>query len=139
RKRRAASSGIAARRSPAGHTHMAGDCGPVVAAVDDEIVTLRLAADRFADRRFDGVVAFRLPERRAQIGGILLPEAHIERAGAGQPDAIAAFAEIVGQRGDEAEPPAGLAHRDIARRAAGTVIAFVERPAPLQPGADERE
>ena len=55
-------------------------------------------------------VALRRAQRRAQIGGVLLAEAHIERAGAGDPHAIAALAEIVGQRRDEAEPPAGLAH-----------------------------
>src|SRR6266702_4471938 len=80
-----------ARRSPAGHAHMAGDRGPVVAAIDDEIVAFRLAADRLADRRVERLVAFRLPQRCAQIGRILLSEAHIERAGTGQAHPIAAL------------------------------------------------
>ena len=111
----------------------------VVAAVDDEIVALRLAGDRLADRRLDRLVAFGLAQRRAQIGRVLLAEAHIQRAGAGQPHPVAAFAEIMGQRRDEAEPPSGLAHRHIARRPAGAVIGLVERPAPLQPGAHQRQ
>ena len=67
------------------------------------------------------VVAFRGPQRCAQIGGILLAQAHIERAGAGQPHPVAAFAEIMGERRDEAEPAAGLLHPHIAGRAAGLV------------------
>src|SRR2546428_680094 len=83
-----------APQPPAGHAHMAGETGPVVAAIDDEIVAFRLAVDRLADRCFERLVAFRLPQRRTQVGGVLLPEAHKQRAGAGQPDAVAAFAEI---------------------------------------------
>src|SRR6185437_10703848 len=79
------------------------------------------------------------PERRAQIGGVLLAQAHEERAGAGQPHAVAALAEIVGQRRDHAEPAAGLAHRIVARRAARPIVALVERPAPLQIGPDQRQ
>ena len=67
------------------------------------------------------------------------PEAHIERAGAGEPHAVAALAEIMGERRDEAEPPAGLAHGEIARRAAGAVVGLVERPAPLQPRPHQRQ
>src|SRR5215469_12142294 len=101
---------------------MASDGGSVVAAVDDEIVALGFPRDRFADRRFERLVALGLTQRRAQIGRVLLSEAHIERAGAGQAHAIAALAEIMGQWRDEAEPPTGLAHRHIPRRSAGAVI-----------------
>src|SRR5258708_472600 len=58
---------------------------------------------------------------------------------AGHPDAIAALAEIMGQRRDEAEPPPGLPHGDIPRRASSAVIALVERPAPLQSGTHQRQ
>ena len=113
RRRRAARRADArtARRHPPVTLMWRDDGRPVVAAVDDEIVALGLARDRLADRRLERLVALRLAQRRAQIGGVLLAEAHIERAGAGQPDAVAALAEIMGQRRDEAEPPAGLAHR----------------------------
>src|SRR6267378_8564256 len=123
RRRRTAT---AADRSPAGHAHMSGDGGPVVTPIDDEVVALGLAVDGFADRRFERLIPFGLAQRGAQIGCVLLAEAHIESAGAGHPDAIAALAEIMGQGGDEAEPPAGLPHRHIPRRASGAVIAFVE-------------
>src|SRR6185295_4616256 len=70
------------RRLAAGHAHMAGDRGPGVAAVDDEVVALGLAADRLAHGRLQELVALARPQRRAQIGGVILAEAHIERAGA---------------------------------------------------------
>src|SRR6266446_8965810 len=81
-------------RSPAGHAHMPGDGGPVVTPIDDEVVALGLAVDGFADRRFERLIPFGLAQRGAQIGCVLLAEAHIESAGAGHPDAIAALAEI---------------------------------------------
>src|SRR5215469_1475079 len=94
-------SGVA-ERSPAGHTHMAADRRPVMTAVDDEVVTLGFAADRLADRRFEKLVTFGLAQRRTQVRGILLAEAHVEGPGTGDPDPVAALAEIVGQRRDEA-------------------------------------
>ena len=93
--------------------------GRAVRAVDDEVVALRLARDRLVDRGLKQIVALGGAERRAQVGGVLLAEAHVERAGAGDAHAVAAFAEIVGQRRDEAEPAAGLgdrAHSAPARR-----------------------
>ena len=100
--------GVITRRSRS----CAGTPGAVVAAVDDEVVALRLAADRFVDAASTAARrSSRLPQRCAKIGGVFLSEAHEQRAGAGQPDAVAAFAEIMGQRRDEAEPPAGFAHR----------------------------
>src|SRR5271167_1277917 len=126
-------------RSPAGYAHVAGDGGPVVATVDDEVMAARLAVDRFANRRLERRISFGVAQRRAQVRGILLAEAHIQRACAGHPDSVAALAEIMGQRGDETEPPTGLAHRDIARRSACAIVALVERPPPLQPGAYQRQ
>ena len=63
--------------------------GALMAAVDDEIVALGLARDRLVDRGIEQVVAFRGAQRRAQVGGVLLAEAHIERAGAGDAHAVA--------------------------------------------------
>src|ERR1700730_12709637 len=80
RRRRTAT---AADRSPAGHAHMPGDGGPVVTSIDDEVVALGLAVDGFADRRFERLIPFGLAQRGAQIGCVLLPQAHIEGAGAG--------------------------------------------------------
>src|SRR4029077_5788525 len=126
-------------RSPAGYAHVTGDGGAVVATIDDEVMAAGLAVDRFANRRLERLISFRLTQRRAQIRRILLAEAHIQRAGASHPDAVAAFAEIMGQRGDKAEPPAGFAHGDIARRSTGAIVTVVERPPPLQPGTNQRQ
>src|SRR5215831_14302217 len=91
-----------------GYAHVAGQRRPLMASVDDEIVPLGLARDRFRNRRIEQIVAFGRAQRRAQIGGVLLTEAHVEGSRAGHPHPIAGFAEIVGQRRDEAEPAAGL-------------------------------
>ena len=53
--------------------------------------------------------------------------------------AVAAFAEIVRHRRDEAEPPAGLLDPHIAGRAAGPVGDVVEREALEQPRATQRQ
>src|SRR5262249_56571003 len=52
-------------RSAPGHAHVAGERPPLVAPVDDEIVALRLAGDRFPGRRIQPIAAFRRPERGA--------------------------------------------------------------------------
>ena len=108
--------------SPAGDAHVARQRGALVPAIDDEIVALGLAGDRLVDGGVEEIVAFGGAQRLAQIGRVVLAEAHIERAGAGDAHAIAGFAEIVGERGDEAEPPAGFANAHVARRSAGTVV-----------------
>src|SRR4051794_2696066 len=105
----------------AGHAHVPGDSRPLMFAVDDEVVALRLPRDRFVDRGVDDVVSLRSAERRPQICGILLTEAHKERAGAGHPEAVAAFAEIVGERCSEPQPAAGFGYPHISRRSAGLV------------------
>src|SRR5215469_804415 len=66
--------------SAAGDAHMARYRSRRMVAIDDEVVALGLARDRFADRVFQRRVAFRRAQRRAQIGRVLLAEAHIERA-----------------------------------------------------------
>src|SRR5207248_9595315 len=98
---------------------MARDGRPVMAAVDDEVVALRLAVDRLADRRFEHFVAFGLAQRRAPSRCILLADAHEKGAGAGQSHAVAALAETVGHRRDEAEPSAGSSYGAVARGPAG--------------------
>src|SRR5437870_4527563 len=80
----------------AGHAHVARHGGTVVRAVDDEVVTLGLARDRLGNRGMKEIVGFRGAKRGTQVGGVLLPEAHEQRARAGHADAVAAFAEIMG-------------------------------------------
>src|ERR1700680_515330 len=86
------------------HAHVPGERRAAVAAIDDEIVPLGLARNGFADGCVKRLVALGSPQGRAQIGGILLPEAHVKGAGAGEADAVAGLAEIMRKRRDEAEP-----------------------------------
>src|SRR5687768_1529704 len=97
--------------------------------VDDEIVSPGLARDGLSDRGVEQVVALRRAQRAAQIGGILLAEAHVKRAGASHPHPIAGLAEIVGERSYEAEPTAGLRGVDVAGRTASPVVDILERVA----------
>src|SRR5690349_17154036 len=114
------------RPSPAGHAHMPAKSRLVAPPVDDEVMPARLARDCLEDGRIEQIVFRRGSQRRPEIGRILLAEAHEERAGAGQPHPVAALAEIMGERGDEAEAPAGLGDPHIARRPAGLVIDLLQ-------------
>src|ERR1700742_87733 len=115
------------------------DGGAARRAGDDEIMPLGLARDRGADRRVEREIVLRLPERRAQVGGILLAEAHVERAGAGDAHAVAILAEIMGQGRDETEPAAGFPDVEIARRAAALVMRRDEGKALRKIGAKLRQ
>src|SRR5258707_11716515 len=95
---RADSRGAAA--SAAGDAHVAADARAVVPAIDDEVVALRFQADGAVDRRAEQIVVGGGAERFAQIGGILMAETGVQRAGAGDPHPIAGFAEIMGHRRD---------------------------------------
>src|SRR3546814_11028589 len=88
----------ALRRSAAGDAHVAGDGRLLAAAVDDEVVALGLAADGLEDGGVEQVVALAEAQRRAQVGRVLLTEAHVERAGAGEAHAVAAFTEVVDRK-----------------------------------------
>src|SRR5262252_9845671 len=113
----------------------------LVAAVDDEIVALGLAADGFIDRGEQAVIAVRGAQRSAKIRGIVLAKAHEQGTGAGHAHAVAGFAEVVGERGDEAQPPTGLLYPNIAGRPAGAVIDLVEceLPGELRPYRRKRQ
>ncbi len=99
---------------------------PPVSDIWREIAGL---SDGFVDGGIDDRIVGRGPQGRPQIGGIVLPQAHIEHPRAGEPHAVAAFAEIVAQRCDETEPPAGLAHAHITRRSPGAVVQRIHREA----------
>eukprot|EP01026_Neomeris_dumetosa_P082791 TRINITY_DN95204_c0_g1_i1.p2 TRINITY_DN95204_c0_g1~~TRINITY_DN95204_c0_g1_i1.p2 ORF type:complete len:229 (-),score=11.83 TRINITY_DN95204_c0_g1_i1:73-759(-) len=88
----------------------------------------RLARDRFMDCRLERRIIITRPERRPQIRRILLAEAHIQRAGAGQPDPVAALAEIMGQRRDETDAAAGLLTTHVPGRTAGLIIDILQGP-----------
>src|ERR1700736_6059461 len=66
-----------------GHAHVTRQCGPSMPSVDDEIMTLRLASDGFLDGSMQELVPSRCAQRSAQVRRILLTQAHVERACAG--------------------------------------------------------
>src|SRR5262245_30083939 len=114
---------------------MAGKCGLVVAPVDDEIMTLGLARDRVVDGGIEQFVAFRRPQGSPEIGRVFLPEAHEERAGAGETHPVAALAEIMGEGGNEAKTSARLRDLHIASRPARLIGDIRERELVHEPGA----
>ena len=66
-----------------------------VARFDDEFVAFRLAADGFVDGRVEQIVTFAVPEWRAQVGVVVLAQAHKQLARAGNPHPVAGGAEIM--------------------------------------------
>src|SRR6266404_9619080 len=80
--------------SAAGDAHMAADARAVVPAIDNEVMALRFQADGAVDRRAEKAVVGGGPQRFAQVGGILVAEAGMQRAGTGDPHPIAGLAEI---------------------------------------------
>ena len=113
--------------SAAGPTHVARDRRPIVVAVDDEVVALGLATDGLGNGGVDEVVALGGAQRCAQISSVVLSEAHVERACAGEAHPVAAFAEIVGERRDEAEAATGFLDAHITGRTTGFVGNVVQR------------
>ena len=73
---------------------------------------LRAMAARIASSSSSSLSEWR--SGRAEIGGVLLAQAHEERSGAGEPHAVAAFAEIMRERRDQAEPRRSRARRSSA-------------------------
>src|SRR3569832_1343762 len=61
-----------------------------MAAIDDEVVPLRLAPDRFVDGAVENGGILRSPQRLAQIGRVVLAVAHEQRPGTGEAHAVAA-------------------------------------------------
>src|SRR5215831_15749928 len=127
-----------ASRLSARHAHMAGDGRTLVAAIDDEVVPLGLAADRLVNRSHEQVVGLRRTQWFAQIGRVFLAETHIKRAGAGHPYAIAGFAEIMRQRSNETEAAAGFRNTHVACRTASPIIDLLEPIALGKPRAHDR-
>ncbi|EKD60276.1 MAG: hypothetical protein ACD_54C00842G0001, partial [uncultured bacterium] len=97
-----------------------------------EIMAFRLAGNGGADGLVQGGIIGAGPQRRAQVGHVFLTQTHIQLAGAGQPDAVAAFAEIMRQRRDEADALAGFGKPDIAGGATGAVGQIDQREAGCQ-------
>src|SRR5215472_2707374 len=125
--------------SAPGDAHVSPERGPAMAPIDNKVVSLWLAGDRVVDCILQESVVGRGPQRGAQIGGVVLAEAHIKDPRAGDPHPIAGFAEIVRQGGNEPQAAAGLLDTDIARRAAGAILDVAKREALLEPRPYHRE
>ena len=106
---------------------------------DDEVMAFGLTLYARADRLHKRPVGSGAAKRFAQIDRILLPQAHLEGAGAGDAHPIAAFAEIVRKRSDESEPAACFVNVVIARRAGGDVSRRREGQVVLEAGAQLRQ
>ena len=73
-----------------------------MAAVDDEVVALGLARDRLADRLAERLVGLAGPERRAQVGGIVLTEKGL---GSGLSLLLAIYGRAPLQKAPPSRPP----------------------------------
>ena len=93
------------------------------AAIDRKVMPLGLDSHCLIKRGGQCRIGILATQCSAQIDLFGAAQAGVELSGGGHPNAVAAFAEIVGQRSDEAEPAAGFRHFDIARRAAAAMRA----------------
>ena len=109
----------------AGHAHVAHYSGDTTGPVNDEIMAFGFAGDRLTDRRIEKTVPLRGAERGAQVGRVFVPQTHVKRAGTGHPHAVAALAEIMGQRGDEANQSAGLPDPQIPRGSSAAMVGLL--------------
>ena len=104
--------------SAPGNAHVTRDRGAL--GVDAEFMAERLARDQLVERRVDA----RRPagtQQIAQFDSLVMAEATEDRASRGNPDAVAAGAEIVGERGDQAKLRLRPGELEIARRPASAV------------------
>src|SRR5436305_11311907 len=113
--------------------------GAFVAKVNYIFVKVWFKYDGYIDRGAEQVVFGRSAQRLAEIGRIIVAEAGVQRAGAGDPHAVARLAEIVGHWRDEAELAAGFADTDIAGRASGVLVGVDQRILLGEPRAQQRE
>src|SRR4029078_3921261 len=111
----------------AGHAHVARQCRLQMPAVDHKIMPLRLPRDVLVDRRIQEVVTLGRAQRLAQIGSVVLTETHIERAGAGDTNAIARLAEVMRQRRNKSETSAGFFYTHITGGTSGPFVDVFER------------
>jgi hypothetical protein len=126
-------------QSPSGNTHVSGESGPGTASIDNEIVPPRLVIDRASDGGLEDSVFRRGAQGSSEVYGIVLPQAHIERSGACDPDAIAGFAKIMRQGGNESDAAPGFSNACVSRRSTGAVVDIVQRVALREPGANDRK
>src|SRR5580704_3871087 len=106
---------------------------------DHEVVPLGLTHYARADRLHERPVGSGAAKRLTQIDRVLLAEAHVECARAGDAYPIAAFAEIVRERGNEPESSPRFLNVIIARRPAGDISRRTKGQVFLEAGAQLRQ
>ena len=74
-------------------------------------------------------ITLALSQNGAQIGAVVLPQTHVQHAGAGQPDPVAQLAEVMAQRGDKAQTLTGFPDAEIAGGARAAEGRFGQCPA----------
>ena len=100
---------------------MPGQCGRPAWSANREVVAFGLDPHREVERCTQRYIGIGRAQSRAQIDLLGPAEARVQLPGCGHPHPVAAFAEVVGERGDEPDPPACFSDLDIVRRAAGAV------------------
>src|SRR5262245_60256839 len=88
---------------------------------------LWLTRNRLVDRRIQEFVALGRTQGLTQIRSVILTEAHEERAGAGDTNAVTRFTEIVRQRCDKTETSAGFLYMHVARGTSRAIVDVLER------------
>src|SRR5690606_921533 len=101
---------------------------PTPSPVDDEVVPFRLPRDGVANCGFQRRVGLAAAQDGPEVGRVLLAETHIESTGAGEANAVAALAEIMGKRRDESQPSARLSDRIVSGGTARAIVAIVKGP-----------
>ena len=94
---------------------------------------------RAVQRGVQKIVACAFTQSRAEVDAVVLAEAHIHLTGAGDAHAVACFAEIVAERCDETEAPAGFSDANVTRRPAGAQRQILKRPETFQILADRAQ
>ena len=95
-----------------------------------------VASYRLIDGGLKCLIAFGGAERFAQIGCIILTQAHVQRARTGQPHTVAAFAKIMGQGRNKPKLAAGLVNLHITRGSTGPEGNVRQGPVLFKPLAD---
>src|SRR5204862_4033778 len=111
----------------------------IVPAIDDEVMALRFQPDGAVDGGAEQLIVAGGAQRLAQVRGILVAEAGMQRPGAGDPHAVTGLAEVVGHWGDEAELAAGLADANVTSGAAGILVKVGQRILYGQTRAPQRQ
>ena len=112
---------------------MASNGWALALAFDYKIMAFGFASNGLINGLVKQLIALRIAQWLAQVRSIVLPKAHIQGAGTGNPHTVAAFAKIMGQWRDETHATTGFLNLNITGGAAGFVSNVGQREFFLQP------